>query len=175
MNYSEIKYCDIANGAGVRTSLFVSGCRRHCDGCFNSKAWDFDSGKPYTDEVEDAIIKSLKSPYVDGLSILGGEPLEPENVGMVGILACRVKRELQGKSVWLWSGDTYENVKDLTIMRYIDVLVDGPFMEEKKDITLRFRGSSNQRVIDVVRSRDEGRVVMWSDGPIMSSRKWDIL
>ena len=169
MNYSEIKYCDIANGNGVRTSLFVSGCRRHCKGCFNESAWDFDAGKPFTAEVEDAIIRSLDSKYVDGISVLGGEPLEPENVPTVGHLLAKVKDELPGKDVWMWTGNTYEQVKHMLILQYVDVLVDGAFVEELKDITLRFRGLDNQRIIALNKTRETGSLVLWDDG---ESRAW---
>lgn len=169
MNYSEIKYCDIANGTGVRTSLFVSGCRRHCKGCFNQSAWDFDAGKPFTEGEEYAILKSLDDLYVDGLSVLGGEPLEPENVPTVEHLLARVKDELPDKDIWMWTGNTYERVKHMLILRYVDVLVDGAFVEERKDITLRFRGSANQRIIDLNKTRETGSLVLWDDG---ESRAW---
>ena len=169
MNYSTIKWCDIANGNGVRTSLFVSGCRRHCKGCFNDSAWDFDAGEPFTDGEEYAILKSLDDLYVDGLSVLGGEPLEPENVPAVEHLLARVKDELPDKDVWMWTGNRYEDVANMPVLQYVDVLVDGAFIESQKDITLRFRGSANQRIIDLNETRKAGSLVLWDDGV---SRKW---
>lgn len=157
MNFSAIKHFDIANGVGVRTTLFVSGCRLRCPGCFNSEAWDFASGKSFTREVEDALIESLRPSFIDGLSILGGEPFEPENqAGLVDFIE-RVRAELPTKSIWMYSGHTWEElyldpwhtpVTD-RILSCIDVLVDGPWHQDEYDITLRFRGSKNQRIIDV--------------------------
>ncbi len=158
MNYASIKKYDIANGLGVRVSLFVSGCTHHCKNCFNSIAWDFNYGSPFTKEVEDEIIASLKNPYISGLSLLGGEPLEPANqYGLYDFLK-RVKKEVPNKDIWCYTGFTLN--ADLTldkantpitkeIIAMFDVIVDGKFIEELKDITLKFRGSSNQRLIDV--------------------------
>lgn len=191
MNYAEIKYFDIANGEGVRTTLFVSGCRRGCKNCFNEVAWNFAAGEPFTPEIEDEIIESLRPSYVDGLTLLGGEPMEPENqVGLVGFLE-RVREEFPrgagAKSIWCFTGDTLEaelleggrHHTDVTdrLLACIDVLVDGPFVQELYDITLRFRGSSNQRLIDMNRTRErlaagfapEESICMWSDGPVYST------
>ena len=185
MNYANIKHCDIANGSGVRTTLFVSGCRLHCKGCFNYEAWDFNAGKPFTDEVADAIVESLRPSYMDGLSILGGEPFEPENQeGLVGLVE-RVRAELPDKSIWMYSGHTWEQLTegewhlDVTdrILACVDVLVDGPWQEENYDISLRFRGSSNQRIIDVpstIEAHEAGEltgneVVLWEDDPLFAS------
>ena len=170
MNYAAIYEADCANGPGMRTSLFVSGCTHHCKGCFNEEAWDFSYGKPYTDETEEYIVSTLDNPQVDGLSILGGEPMEPENQHHVLELAWRVKA--MGKTVWLYSGYTWEQLTSegghrcccsatLSILSAVDVLVDGEFHQEEKDISLRFRGSRNQRLIDVQKSLMEGRVVLW--------------
>ena len=151
MNYATIKYCDIANGEGVRTSLFVSGCRRHCPNCFNAVAWDFGYGAPFTKEVRNEILESLAPGYINGLSLLGGEPFEPEN-----------QRELL---------PFIKNVKVLypnEFLQYIDVLVDGDFVQDQYDISLRFRGSSNQRIIDMNKTRAAGRVVLWQDDPIFA-------
>lgn len=162
MNYAEIKYCDIANGEGVRTSLFVSGCRRGCKNCFNELAWSFTAGNSFTSQVEDEIIESLKPIYVDGLTILGGEPMEPENqaglVGFVERVRERYPRE-SGKSIWCFTGDVWhtelipggKHYTDYTdrLLSCIDILVDGPFVQDLYDISLRFRGSSNQRIIDM--------------------------
>lgn len=147
MNYARIIYNDTANGEGVRTTLFVSGCRHHCKGCFNQEAWDFNYGQPFTEEIKEQIIESLKPDYISGITFLGGEPLEPENVEELTKLAREIKTKLPNKTIWCYTGSLYEEVKDLPIMKYIDVLVDGPFVEELKDWKLLFRGSSNQRII----------------------------
>ncbi len=157
MNYAEIKYCDIANGSGVRTSLFVSGCTHHCKGCFNEVAWDFSYGKPFTKEVEDAILSSLAPDYIHGLSLLGGEPMEPVNQRALVPFLRRVKKMYPNKNIWCYTGYTYES--DLLLggrahcevtdemLSYIDVLVDGEFIEAEYDISLKFRGSANQRIL----------------------------
>lgn len=165
MNYAEIKYSDIANGEGVRTTLFVSGCTRGCPGCFNSGAWSFAAGEPFTDEVADRIIESLEPFYMDGLTLLGGEPMEPANQeGLVGFVE-RVRARFPegcGKTIWCYTGDTLDELMvggrhhtDVTdrLLACIDVLVDGPFVQDLHDITLRFRGSSNQRIIDMAATR----------------------
>lgn len=166
MNYAEIKYFDIANGEGVRTVLFVSGCRRGCKNCFNEVAWNFAAGNPFTREVEDQIIESMRPSYVDGLTLLGGEPMEPENqAGLVEFIE-RVRETFprgSGKSIWCFTGDTWHvelvpggrHYTEYTdrLMECIDILVDGPFVQELYDITLRFRGSSNQRLIDMQATR----------------------
>lgn len=157
MNYANIKKYDIADGPGVRVSLFVSGCRHHCKGCFNSEAWDFEYGRPYTAETEAEILEALKPGYIAGLTLLGGEPFEPENQVELVTLLRKVRETYPEKSIWSYTGYVYD--KDLVpggraytdvtdeMLSYLDVLVDGPFVEELKDITLQFRGSSNQRII----------------------------
>lgn len=147
MNYCGIKKNDIANGPGVRVSLFVSGCRNRCRGCFQPETWDFDYGKPFTKDIEDEIISALNLPWIQGLSILGGEPMEPENQEALIPFLERIYRECPGKDIWIYTGYTYEAVKDAEILWNIDVLVDGPFLEEEKDPSLAFRGSRNQRII----------------------------
>lgn len=171
MNYSEIKYFDIANGPGIRTSLFVSGCTHHCEGCFNEMAWDFNAGSEYTDEVEGEIMSSLSPAFITGLTLLGGEPMEQRNQEGVRGLVERVKREMPDKTVWLFSGYTFEELLDednkrchgentMAILKNTDVLVDGKFVLSLKNPGLKFRGSSNQRIIDVKRSLAENRVVL---------------
>ena len=182
MNYAEIKYCDIANGVGVRTTLFVSGCTHHCPGCFQPQTWDFAFGKAYTDEVADAIVGSLKPAYVAGLTLLGGEPMEPENQRALVGLVERVRQELPNKSIWCYTGDVLEDLlseksprrTEVTdrILACIDVLVDGSFVLEKKDISLRFRGSSNQRLIDLPATLKSGKIVPWEDEPIFATHAW---
>ena len=157
MNYATIKFYDVANGTGVRVSLFVSGCRHHCKGCFNAETWDFCYGEPYTRETEDSIIDGLKPDYITGLSLLGGEPFEPENQPALTALLRRVKTQLPEKTVWCYTGYTYDTdlaeggsvFTDVTreMLSYIDILVDGEFIEEQRDLTLRFRGSRNQRIL----------------------------
>lgn len=170
MNYATIKNCDIANGPGVRVSLFVSGCTHHCPGCFNEVAWDFDYGQPFTQQTIDSIIDMLRPAYIRGLTLLGGEPFEPQNQGTIVELLRQIKRELPDKSIWAFSGYLFD--KDITSGRlgdtaeylsYLDVLVDGRFVEAKKNLSLRFRGSENQRLIDVPKSLAAGEVVLWED------------
>ena len=172
MNYGEIKKNDIANGLGVRTTLFVSGCTHHCKGCFQPQTWDFSFGKPYTKEVEDGIIASLSPYYIAGLTLLGGEPMEPANQAVLLQLLRRVRAEMPSKNVWCYSGYTFEELTGKTpsrarcghtdeMLSLIDVLVDGEFKEELKDIRLRFRGSSNQRVIDVGKTLSSGEIVLF--------------
>ena len=163
MNYGEIKTTDIANGIGVRVSLFVSGCTHHCKGCFNAEAWDFNFGKPFTKQVENSIIDALDHSWMDGLSLLGGEPFEPEHQEVLLGLLERVHRELPTKTVWAYSGYTFEEIKESPLLKYVDVLVDGEFMEDKKNISLPFRGSENQRIIDVKKTFETGQVTIKPD------------
>ena len=163
MNYANIKKYDIADGPGVRVSLFVSGCRHHCKGCFNYEAWDFEYGRPYTAETEAEILEALKPGYIAGLTLLGGEPFEPENQVERVTLLRKVRETYPEKSIWSYTGYVYD--KDLVpggraytdvtdeMLSYLDVLVDGPFVEELKDITLQFRGSSNQRILEMSKKR----------------------
>ena len=173
MNYAEIKNCDIANGPGVRVSLFVSGCTHHCPGCFNQVAWDFDYGKPFTQETIDSILAMLQPGYIKGLTLLGGEPFEPENQPAVVELLRQIKAKYPEKSIWAFSGYLFD--RDILAGRlgpweitreylsYLDVLVDGPFVESRKNLSLRFRGSENQRIIDVPASLAENCIVLWQD------------
>ncbi len=163
MNYADIKKVDVANGEGVRVSLFVSGCTHQCKGCFNKEAWDFNYGKPFTQETIDKVINYLDNPYISGLTILGGEPLEHENQKGLLPLLKKVKEKFPEKNVWCYTGyrydkdimeKMYKNWKETPeVLSYIDVLVDGEFEEDKKDITLKFRGSSNQRIINLKEKR----------------------
>lgn len=147
MNYCGIKKTDIANGPGVRVSLFVSGCRNHCPGCFQPETWDFDYGAPFTEEIEDEILTALRPSWIQGLSILGGDPMEPENQEALVAFLKRVKTELPEKDIWIYTGYLLEKISNSPLLQYTDVLVDGPFMEVEKDISLAFRGSRNQRMI----------------------------
>lgn len=173
MNYATIKDCDIANGPGVRVSLFVSGCTHRCPGCFNEIAWSFDYGEPFTGEVEDRILEMLSPRYIKGLTLLGGEPFEPQNQPALVKFLRRVKQTYPDLNIWAYSGYLFD--KDILAGRlgpwevtheflsYLDVLVDGPFVQEKKDLMLRFCGSSNQRIIDVKKSLASGEIVLWHD------------
>ena len=162
MHYGKIKKTDIANGPGVRVSLFVSGCRNHCKGCFQPETWDFNYGQEY-DVVNtvNEIIEALSPEYISGLSILGGDPIERENISEVVTLCYLVKRLYPNKTIWLYTGYKYEDIAEMypNILEVIDVMVDGPFIEDLKDISLVFRGSSNQRIINVPESLKSGRVV----------------
>lgn len=169
MNYAAIKKFDVANGPGVRVSLFVSGCTLHCKNCFNSEAWDFNYGNAFTEETEEEIIKALSPDFIKGFSLLGGEPFEPRNQETLKTLLRRIKAVYPNKEIWCYTGNLLD--ADLLspsrmrcehtdeMLSYIDVLIDGRFVEEKKDLKLRFRGSSNQRIIDVKRTLAEGKVV----------------
>ena len=171
MNYADIKQYDVANGIGVRVSLFVSGCTHHCKECFNKEAWDFDYGKPFTDKEADDIISYLKPDYVAGLSLLGGEPLEPVNQEGLLPLLRRVHNEYPNKTVWCYTGYLFDRdilgrmcrESDVTkeILSYIDILVDGEFVLERKNLKVNFRGSDNQRIIDVKKSLENGEIVHW--------------
>ncbi len=170
MYIGEIITADCANGVGLRVSLFVSGCTNHCKGCFQPQTWDFEYGQPYTQETEDYIIEELSKDYYNGLTILGGEPFEPSNQIEVVKLIRRVRKELPGRDIWMYTGFTYD--KDLIpggcryiectdeILDNIDILVDGKFVEELRNLMLNFRGSENQRIIDMKATRKSGSVVL---------------
>ena len=153
MNYCGLKKNDIANGEGVRVSLFVSGCRNHCIGCHNPEAWNFSFGKSFTKETENEIIGSLRLSWIQGLSVLGGEPCEEENEIVLIPFLKRVRTELPDKNIWLYSGYTYEMLQGDEILQYVDVLVDGPFLLEQRDISLAFRGSRNQQIIKLKKGK----------------------
>lgn len=159
MNYAAIKNYDIANGPGCRVSLFVSGCRHHCKGCFNAEAQAFDYGTEYTAETRRELLNMLSDEHISGLSILGGEPFEPENREEVLQLCAAAKSWYPEKNIWVWTGGEFEDLKNLPVMQYIDVLIDGPFVESLKNLSLFYRGSLNQRVIDVKKSLEIGHAV----------------
>jgi anaerobic ribonucleoside-triphosphate reductase activating protein len=162
MNYAALKKYDIANGTGVRVSLFVSGCRHRCKGCFNSEAWDFGYGNTFDDNVMNEILDALDKEYIEGFSVLGGEPFEPENKDTVQKILAAVRERFPNKTIWCYSGFTFETLKEtsLPVLQMADVLVDGKFVEEKRNLRLKFRGSENQRLIDVQKSLAENKVVM---------------
>ena len=175
MKYAKIKKCDVANGPGVRVSLFVSGCNHHCKNCFNREAWDFNYGKEFTEDEQNEIIEDLKPEYITGLSLLGGEPFERTNQEGLVPLIKKVKEKYPNKKIWCYTGFTFDNqiigemikkegrktTKEM--LENIDYIVDGKFIEELKDPKLRFRGSSNQRIIDVKKSLRENRVINWEE------------
>ena len=171
MNYANIKWYDVANGPGVRVSLFVSGCRNHCKNCFNPETWDFDYGQPFTEEVEDKILKAMEPDYIKGFTLLGGDPFEPENCAALVPFMKRMRKLYPEKSVWCFTGYDYERdlltgkkgdaETVLKLLRTLDVLVDGRFVEELKDLNLRFRGSSNQRIISGKKSLKKDKIVLW--------------
>lgn len=173
MNYATIKSRDIANGPGVRVSLFVSGCTHHCKGCFNEIAWDFDYGQPFTQQTIDEILDMLAPSFIKGITLLGGEPFEPQNQGPILDLLRQIKAKYPEKSIWAFSGYLFDRdilagrLGDPEItkeyVRMLDVLVDGPFIESQKNLSLRFRGSENQRIIDVKKSLAAGQIVLWQD------------
>lgn len=169
MNYAGIKYCDIANGTGCRTVLFVSGCRNACKGCFQPQTWDFGYGEPFDEKVQEEVLMSLEPDYITGITVLGGEPFEPENQKELVPFMRKVVAQYPNKNVWAFTGYIYD--KDLLaggrrhtedtdeLLSMIDVLVDGPFVEELKDITLKFRGSSNQRILDLKETIRTGNII----------------
>lgn len=174
MNYGEIKTNDIANGEGVRTSLFVSGCRHHCKNCFNEATWDFSYGKPFTEKTMEEIMDSCNHPWVNGLSLLGGEPFEPENQRVLLPFLIMFRARFPEKTVWCYTGFTLEDIMgkknsraftdiSMEMLSNIDILVDGPFVEAKKNISLVFRGSSNQRIIDIKKSFKNGKVELYME------------
>lgn len=173
MNYAVIKNHDIANGPGVRVSLFVSGCTHRCPGCFNEVAWDFNYGQPFTQQTIDEILSMLKPPHIMGLTLLGGEPFEPTNQPMLVELLRQIKTVYPEKTIWAYSGYLFDQdilagrlgPKEITdaFVSYLDVIVDGPFVESRKNLSLRFRGSENQRIIDVKATLSAGEIVLWKD------------
>lgn len=160
MYYSKILATDIANGPGWRVSLFVSGCRRGCKGCFNKKAWDFNYGQQFTGETLQELVRLIDNDNIQGLSILGGDPFEPENIDTVYEICKVIKFLRPNKDIWCWTGYSLEDVWEEPVLRYIDVLVDGKFEQDKKDLRLKWRGSSNQRVINIRETFKTGEVTL---------------
>lgn len=161
MNYAALKKTDIANGTGVRVSLFVSGCRRHCKECFNSETWDFNFGEKFTDDTMTEIIDALSHDYIEGFSLLGGEPFEKENRETVFEILKTIREKFPDKTIWCYSGFTFEELLESgagNILELLDVLVDGAFVLEKKNLSLKFRGSENQRIIDVKKTLESGKI-----------------
>ncbi len=163
MHYGMIKPIDVADGPGVRVSLFVSGCRNHCPGCFQPETWSFDYGEEFTTRTLEELLRALHPKHIKGLTFLGGDPMEPENQPAVLAICEFVKAQYPEKTIWLYTGYTFEEVMAAPVMKYLDVVVDGRFVESLKDLSLRFRGPSNQRIINVPRSLRAGRVILWID------------
>ena len=170
MNFAKINKNDIANGIGIRVTLFVSGCTHYCEGCFNKEAWDFDFGQLFDEGVENELLEALSPSYISGLTLLGGEPMEPQNQRCLVEFLEKVKEIYPQKTIWCYSGYTFEELTgesrarcEVTddILSLVDILVDGEFQEELKDISLRFKGSSNQRIIDMNKTRSSGEIVLW--------------
>lgn len=163
MRYNKIRKMDISNGPGIRVSIFMQGCSFHCKDCFNSETWDFKAGKEFNDEVINKVLDLASLPHIVGLSILGGEPMHPNNREGTIKLAKAFKKRYPNKDIWVWSGYLFDELKDVEGLSYIDTLVDGRFVLEQANPTLKFRGSSNQRVIDVKKSLKAGNVVLRSE------------
>ena len=176
MNYAALKPFDVANGPGVRVSLFVSGCRHMCKNCFNKEAWDFNYGEPYTEAETERIIEAMRPDYIKGFSLLGGEPFEKENQAVLCEVLEKIRKAYPEKTIWCYTGFSYDTdllagkICDFSITKRmldcIDILVDGKFIEEEKDLSLRFKGSRNQRIIDVQASLKEGKIIRWSEDRI---------
>ena len=163
MKYNKIRKMDISDGPGVRVSIFMQGCSFHCKNCFNPETWDFDNGLEFDDKVIDEIIEIGSKKHIVGLSILGGEPMHPKNIKGTIKLAKKFKKTYPDKNIWVWSGYLFDQVVDKEIFKYIDVLVDGQFKNELRNPNLKWRGSSNQRVINVKKSLDKGDIVLYED------------
>lgn len=163
MRYNKIRKMDISNGPGVRVSIFMQGCNFHCDGCFNPDTWDFACGKEFTDETIDRVIELCGNDYIVGLSILGGEPMHPSNIEGTTKLAKKFKEKYPNKNIWSWTGFTFEMIKDKEVFNYIDVLVDGQFKKELFDPRLHYKGSSNQRVIDIKKTLKKNEIVLYKE------------
>lgn len=161
MRYNKIRKMDISNGPGIRVSIFMQGCAFHCKNCFNPETWDFDKGTEFTDETINEVIELCKKDEIKGLTILGGEPLHPKNIEGTTKLAKKFKETFKNKNLWIWSGFLFETLKDKEIMKYVDVLVDGQFVDEKRNPKLKWCGSSNQRVIDIPKTLKKGKIVLF--------------
>ena len=164
MNYNKIRKMDISNGPGVRVSVFFQGCSFHCKNCFNPETWDFNAGLEFKEEQIEEIIDLCKPDYIAGLSILGGEPMHPKNIANTTKLAKRFKEEYPDKNIWAWSGFLFDrDLKDKEVLNYTDVLVDGQYQDELRNPNLKWRGSSNQRVIDVKKTKQKGQIVLYCE------------
>ncbi len=164
MRYAQIRNCDVANGEGIRTSLYVQGCSRHCEGCFNKETWDFKGGKPWDEEIERQFLQLIGKPHIVGTTILGGEPLDPQNIDEVHKLVEKIKGRYPNKTIWIYTSYLYEELLEdqRALLEKIDVLVDGEFIENEKSMNLQFKGSQNQRVIRVGESLKEGEICLYN-------------
>ena len=163
MRFNRIRKMDISNGPGVRVTIFMQGCPFHCKNCFNPETWDFNDGNPFDDETIDEVLKLCEMSHIAGLSILGGEPMHPKNIEGTTKLARMFKEKFPNKTLWCWTGFTYEQIKDKEVFDYIDVLVDGQFVDELRNPNLKGKGSSNQRVIDIKKTREKNEIVLYED------------
>ena len=163
MHYNRIRKMDISNGPGVRVSIFFQGCSFHCKNCFNPETWNFNEGKEFNDEVIDHILEISNKDYITGLSILGGEPMHPNNIEGTTKLAKRFKEKYRDKTIWCWTGFLYEQIKDEEVFNYIDVLIDGQFINDEYSPSLKWRGSKNQRIIDIKKTKKNKKLILHSD------------
>ena len=161
MNYHKITKTDVANGSGIRVVLWVSGCEHHCPGCHNPQTWDEKSGKIFDDDAKIELFKALDNPYIAGVTFSGGDPLHPNNIETVTALAQEIKEKFPEKNIWLYTGYEWEKIKEYSIMKCIDVVVEGKFIQAQRNISLKWRGSSNQRVVNVKKSKENNTVVLW--------------
>lgn len=159
----QIDKSSISNGLGVRVVLWCAGCSRECKGCFNPETWSFEAGKLFDEKAKQYLFEQLNKPYIKGLTCSGGHPFEPENLTDVTNLLKEIKQRFPEKDIWLYTGFTWEQVKDFEAIKYIDILVDGPYIEEQRNITLAFRGSANQRIIDVQQSLQQNKIILWKE------------
>lgn len=162
MNYVSMTKAEVANGESVRVALWVSGCEHHCKNCQNPETWNCNAGKLFTEDDLHKLMNELSLPYYDGLTLTGGDPLHPSNIGCIEYIAEKVKEVFPDKTIWCYTGYSFEDIKDFNVMKYIDVLIDGLFVEELRDITLAFKGSTNQRLIDVQKSLKENKIVLYN-------------
>lgn len=162
MNYLSMTKAEVANGKGVRVCLWVSGCEHHCKNCQNPESWNLNSGKPFTGDDFNRLVKELSEPYCEGLTLTGGDPLHPQNIKIIEYIAIKIKELFPNKTIWCYTGYKFEEVKNLSIMNHIDVLIDGEYVDELRDVTLAFKGSPNQRVIDVKESLKKDAIVLYN-------------
>ncbi len=160
MHYNKIRKMDISNGPGVRVSIFMQGCEFHCKNCFNPETWDFSKGKEFTNDTIFRVLELASKDYIVGLSILGGEPMHPKNIDNTTLLAKSFREKYPNKNIWVWSGYLFDDLKNSEVLKYIDVLVDGRYQDELHDFRLKYRGSSNQRIVDVKKSLKTGKVCL---------------
>lgn len=163
MHYNRIRKMDISNGPGVRVSIFFQGCPFHCENCFNPETWDFELGKEFNDEVINHLLELSNKSHITGLSILGGEPMHPKNIKGTLELAKKFKEQYPDKTIWCWTGFLYDDIKDEKVLDYIDVLIDGQFKQKEFDPNLKWRGSKNQRVIDINKTKKSNKIILYSD------------